>query len=1337
MNKKELAKLVYNHPIVKNLYKSSDKTVINKLIAEEVLKEASSDRLKVFKDNLKAAEMDLQDLQDLFDSTNDRKDKRGINNQIVDVKKEIEFLQKKISELQKVQEPSQEAVKAVEEIVADEKKNKKEIENTIQSPDQEKLKALADKFIKYNERMSALKDLQTKVGTLASKENPSELLKAIGELLSSGKQQQLIPSLNLKTPEEKVKAAIVPSLIVVAKAVGVDDQGIQNLQDEAKKINDIKQIPAYNEFAFKIMEPFVAQKLKEGQTFDNFRKFVEEHVIKQLPALIQKEQQPQQDQAQAGEEPDVEIVDANQDISGRSEIREKFKNAAMFLISRLPDDLKNLEFVKNEIFQIWLGSQILTPLQEQQEEVKLNAEDIPEQPLSVEEVGKLNDILNKNKDSIEKIFNYFKSKRLSGQVQRQITTQDTLQTTDQKTLEEPTTSASSDEVDKDKDAQDTKPSEEPDASTTSSPETEQEVEGQIASTEQAAQKTTEAAQEDAKVQKPVQIEEFSPIMNYMNDFFLEPSNPQVAGFMENVLLKYQSKQLYKLIAHLDTILSPEFEQAFTDSSNAEKPEPQEEEPTSATPTPAPASPPATPPVTSVETSKISEGFLGDLFGSKNKEEQQNTVQIPKKNRAALREELLTLVDLLKYLKIVVSNYEKNSTKTSIFNSYKGSSMKKVMDDLMNQVQSNLSYIMNEIQNARTAAATEQSADMQATAKASNEQELEEQIYNKVLKLLKEADASSEQQTRKTNVDFVKSVYNNMRALYKTAMKTNLETLIKGGSTTDLGKLIENAKKMKGFATEEKFISLFPTGQLVSGNVVTISDGLKALEQSIEGFIGLARDVATFVVKSGEPLPSTQLTEAEYKIVDLATAIEENFGIKSKIDQAIMTKIKAGLKEDPKQTPLTDDANEEKDNAQSSEEGSTQEPEDIDIDSKLQDFKMPTIQEANELLKDYDAKGFKQEQKIFLAIIAKLLGNGGSLQEIVGESILALLFAASLSSLTKNLTELNRFEQAFEKHKDLFSGIGYENAKKLALAAANIMIKNRSMFQKFNPINSIHKIVDGYVLNVMADITNKNKDNVQQAEEQVSSADNSEDHSKNNTDEQSSETDDSVNNEEVPKEISQMNQEDKLKAAKSQDTSEQVLTNLADEVDFEIKAAIAANPKTPAEILKKIANGDFLSYGQDQENKIKAAIAANPSAPEAVLRDFKRSSALPEILASLATNPNLPEDIITDFIIKGTDKTKASLASNESLTEENFTSLYKKAKDYETAMALARNPKTPIEILQNLANGNNNEIKHQASKALRDRESGDNLQESRQLFKGQSLEEKLKPIIEKMLRQYYR
>jgi hypothetical protein len=1348
MNKKELAKLVYNHPIIKNLYKSSDKTVINKLIAEEVLKEADESRLNQLQKDLKFFQEEIKALESEFAKAKTKQESREIQAEITEFLGVIAELEKKISVLQKIQQPSKEAVQAVEAIVDDEAENKEKIKGAIQQPDPEKLKALANKFLQYNKKLSALKDLEAKVGTLASTKEPSELLKAIGKFLSPGKQEQLTPSLRVNNPDEKAKAAMVPSLVVVARFFGVDDEGIKEIEQKATEIKTIQDIPAYNEFAFQIMMPFVERNLRQGQTFDNFKELVTKELENQLPALIQKEQQPQQDQAQAGEE------------QAKRYNVDKLIETGKRIIELLPQGMKNNKIFENKLIQILFAKYYsnIEGLQEQTEEQQFSIsqdefkEEIEQGTVTIKEVEQLNTLL-KQKENSQLIQNAIKAlenkkPQVKQLVDKGLNSQDTPEqdkvvspsdSTTEKGAEEPvnsdtsteepkaevpvTSDASSDEADGEKgEESDGKPEE------------------QIKTTEEAALKTTEASKEDAKVQKPVSIEEFKPIMNFMNDFFLDPSNPQVAGFMENVLLKYQSKQLYKFIAHLDTILSPEFQQAFTNTSNAEKPTPPEdgEEPTSATPTPTPASTPSAAPVTSVEQPKISEGILGNLFGSKNKEEQA-TVQIPKKNRAALREELLALVDLLKYLKLVVSNYEKNSTKTSIFNSYKGSSMKKVMDDLMNQVQSNLSYIMNEIQNARTAAETEQSKDLKATAAASKEQELQEQIYNKVLKLLKEADATSEDQTRKANVDFVKSVYEEMRGLYKSAMKTGLETLVKGGSAEDLRKLIDNAKKMKGYATKEKFISLFPTGQLVSGNVVTISDGLKALEQSIEGFIGLARDVAT-IVKSGEPIPSTQLTEAEYKIVDLATAIQENFGINSKIDQSIMTKIKAGLKQDPEQTPITDTANKEKDE-QSSEEGSNQESADFKIEEKLQDFKMPTIEEAEQLLAGYDGnkvKILKQEQKIFLAIIAKLLGNGGSLQEIVGESILGLLFAASLSSLTKNLTELNRFEQAFERYKGLFSGIGYENAKKLALAAANIMIKNKSMFQKLNPLNSIHKIAKDEVIYLMADITNKNKDTVKQAEEQVSGTDKSEEHSENNPDKQSSETDDSGNSEEVPKEKSQMNTEDKLKAAKSQDTSEQVLTNLANEVDFEIKAAIAANPKTPAEILEKIANDSFTLYNEGEENKIKAAIAANPSAPEAVLRNFKKRSLLPEILASLATNPNLPQDIITDFINKGTEETKASLASNESLTKENFESLYNKTYNNETEMALATNPKTPTEILEKLVqNGRNTQIKHQASKALKTRGSSNNLQESRQLFKGQSLEEKLKPIIEKMLRQYYR
>ena len=303
----------------------------------------------------------------------------------------------------------------------------------------------------------------------------------------------------------------------------------------------------------------------------------------------------------------------------------------------------------------------------------------------------------------------------------------------------------------------------------------------------------------------------------------------------------------------------------------------------------------------------------------------------------------------------------------------------------------------------------------------------------------------------------------------------------------------------------------------------------------------------------------------------------------------------------------------------------------------------------------------------------------------------------------------------------------ENIKKLALAAANIMIKNRSMFQKFNPLNSIHKILTPDLIDKMNEIIEDNKSVIQKAEQSETKEDTEEVPSiENSPSEQSTDVTDATKSpeENTPLQPSTDTKPDEEKTTNKEKTKE--VSQMSDEE----KLDAAKDSNTTPEVLEKLAYEDDV--------KIKAAIAANPSAPVAVLRNFKERSLLPEILASLATNPNLPQDIITDFINKGTDKTKASLASNESLTEEKFKSLYNSTNHDETEMALAENPKTPIEILQKLANnGINAKIKHQASTALKTRGSSNNLQESRQLFKGQSLEEKLKPIIEKMLRQYYR
>lgn len=1046
MNKKELAKLVYNHPIVKNLYKSSDKTVINKLIAEEVLKEADGGRLKQLQKDLNFFQEEIEALENAFPQAKNKKEAREIQAEITEFLGVIADLEKKISVLQKIEQPPEEAVQAVEAIVADGKRNIEATKATVKSLDKAKLKAFVDKFKQYDQKLSVLtrsviQQLQQKKGNKVSLGDPN----ASQEQSAAPQQAGKGPSLNVKNPavssnemtpeeakaaletlkkSEKTKIAgfiewaseklkqknlqeqIYSQIVQILNEADTDTNVNQSEQNKTISIVDVEQL--FLQYAKEkktkdgkilssqqqtnlikglqkhspmirallnqavhggdTMEPSQSEEENDDEIIKQFSKQLEDNLnqnatkenfdesfgtilgnilstfvrsmekpsreiyhklyeysvnqkdnfkekflsqIKDAPQTptddaqspeSTQETQPSQEPAptdtppaedsngedieqaetseepatsdtssdEAGKEEDAQETEPTEEPATLDQAKKDLISKATTFNTQLPEELKGLPFINDVVFKIWLGSKIdkAGVMKEQEEQVDFSTEDVQEGILTTEEVKQLNDILTQNKEQISKIIKFIPSysgPRATSKSQQQLTKIDT-----------PTT----------KDALAT---------------TEPGAEEQIASTEEAKVQTEEAAQEDAKVQKPVQIEEFSPIMNYMNDFFLEPSNPQVAGFMENILLKYQSRQLYKFIAHLDTILSPEFQQAFTDSSNAEKPTPPEEEPTSATPTPAPAE--ATP-----EKATVQEA-LGNLFGSKKKEEQA-TVQIPKKNRAALREELLTLVDLLKYLKLVVSNYEKNSTKTSIFNSYKGSSMKKVMDDLMNQVQSNLSYIMNEIQNARTAAATEQSTDMQATAAASNANELAENIYEQIVNILNEQEGNDKDVERKTSVELVKSVYEKMRALYKTAMKTNLEALIKGGSAQELDKLINNAKEMKGFATDPKFISLFPTGQLVSGNVVTISDGLKALEQSIEGFIGLARDVATFV-KSGESLPSTQLTEAEYKIVDLATAIQENFGVNSKIDQSIMTKIKAGLKEEPGQTPLTDTPSEEK------------------------------------------------------------------------------------------------------------------------------------------------------------------------------------------------------------------------------------------------------------------------------------------------------------------------------------------------------------------------------------------------------------------------------------------
>ena len=126
----------------------------------------------------------------------------------------------------------------------------------------------------------------------------------------------------------------------------------------------------------------------------------------------------------------------------------------------------------------------------------------------------------------------------------------------------------------------------------------------------------------------------------------------------------------------------------------------------------------------------------------------------------------------------------------------------------------------------------------------------------------------------------------------------------------------------------------------------------------------------------------------------------------------------------------------------------------------------------------------------------------------------------------------------------------------------------------------------------------------------------------------------------------------LQKAESLETSPEVLTELSNHAQLDVRRAVAKNPSTPRDVLYKL-------YEEKNENGYRLHIdelADNPKSPQDILRkiyDDPRShkSPLDYRLYKIAQNPNTPEDIIRELSSKPDQSIIIGLARNQNLPED--------------------------------------------------------------------------------------
>lgn len=146
-----------------------------------------------------------------------------------------------------------------------------------------------------------------------------------------------------------------------------------------------------------------------------------------------------------------------------------------------------------------------------------------------------------------------------------------------------------------------------------------------------------------------------------------------------------------------------------------------------------------------------------------------------------------------------------------------------------------------------------------------------------------------------------------------------------------------------------------------------------------------------------------------------------------------------------------------------------------------------------------------------------------------------------------------------------------------------------------------------------------------------------------------------------------------KAAALESTPKETLTALANNPDFSVRAAVAANPNTPPAVLTKLAT--------DANSHVHAGIARNPASPPDLLNKLSHDKA-DRVLISLLYNINTPAIALETIFFADPGKYSALIAHHPN-TPPSILGKLAGHKDDDIRKLVARNPNTPQEILWQL------------------------------------------------------
>ena len=149
---------------------------------------------------------------------------------------------------------------------------------------------------------------------------------------------------------------------------------------------------------------------------------------------------------------------------------------------------------------------------------------------------------------------------------------------------------------------------------------------------------------------------------------------------------------------------------------------------------------------------------------------------------------------------------------------------------------------------------------------------------------------------------------------------------------------------------------------------------------------------------------------------------------------------------------------------------------------------------------------------------------------------------------------------------------------------------------------------------------------------------------------------------------------KINLLESDSTSPEMIEELAEDEDDDVRWEVAKHPRTPAEALRKLA--------EDGGMWVRSAVSRNPSTPVEVLMKLADDGDW-EMRQEVARNPNAPADILRKLAEDENWEVRREVARNPSTPAEVFMKLAEDGDKY-VKEAVTNNPNTPVEALRKLA-----------------------------------------------------